>query len=87
METDLRARTQALCADRPFRLVGSPRAMAPDVAGTESETSDGRDISSDRAPLEIFQRHWQRKNGAPPPDEIVSCFREILDKVRTAGKA
>jgi len=85
-EADLRAKTQALCADRPFRLVGSPRALERGGGGSGEAPSPARDLSSDQAPFEIFERHWRRRNGNPPPDEIVSCFREIVDLVRTRGE-
>jgi DNA repair protein SbcD/Mre11 len=87
LEADLRARTQALCADRPFRLVGSPRALSPHGKTSPDAPHQARDLSSDRAPLEIFERHWRRANGNPPPDDLLACFCEIVDQVRTAGGA
>jgi len=86
MEADLRARTRALCADRPFRLVGSPRVLSGGVADSAAVSAQARDLASEQAPFEIFERHWRRRNGSPPPEEILSCFREIVDQVRTRGE-
>lgn len=86
MEADLRARTQALCAGRPFRLVGSPRASSQAGPDADAAPSQARDLSSDQAPFEIFERHWLRQNGSVPPDDVRSCFREIVDQVRTRGE-
>jgi exonuclease SbcD len=87
MESDLRTRTEALCAGRPLRLVGSPRALERKRDGTASEATPARNIDSREAPQEIFERHWQRQNGAPVPEEVLACFREIVEQVRSEGGA
>jgi hypothetical protein len=86
-EADLRTRTQTLCANRPLRLVGSPRALAQGGTEAEGEPVQTRDLSSSQAPFEIFARHWLHQNGVPPSDEMISCFREIVDQVRMRGEA
>lgn len=86
-ESDLRRRTEELCAGLPFRLAGSPRALA--AAGDERArpaAGGGTDLSAGDAPLSIFRDHWCRRHGSVPPPEIESAFREILDQVRTAGE-
>jgi DNA repair protein SbcD/Mre11 len=86
-EADLRARTEALCKGRPFRLVGSPRRIAGvdgDV-GAEAIGAATTDLRAMDAPQELFVRHWKRKYGIAPPEETLGCFREILDGLAAAG--
>ena len=85
-ESDLRSRTEALCADRPFRLVGAPRMLGTGVAdGNRQSRPQARDLGSAEVPMELFARHWSRKNGSPPPPEMVACFMEIVDGLAVQG--
>lgn len=85
-ESDLRSRTEALCADRPFRLVGAPRMLGGGVAdGNRRTEPQARDLRSAEAPMDLFARHWSRRNGCPPPPEIVACFAEIVDALAVQG--
>jgi len=86
MEVDLRTRTQALCAGRSFRLVGSPRVLSRGTEMGDATPARTHDLASDQGPFEIFERHWFRKNRSAPPKEMRSCFREIVDLVRTRGE-
>lgn len=86
-ESDLRSRTEALCADRPFRLVGAPRMLGTDMTdGNRRTEPQARDLRSAEAPMELFARHWSRKNGNPPPPEMLACFAEIVDALAVQGK-
>lgn len=86
-ESDLRSRTEALCVDRPFRLVGAPRMLGTDMAdGNRRTEPQARDLRSAEAPMELFARHWSRKNGNPPPPEMLACFAEIVDALAVQGK-
>lgn len=85
-ESDLRSRTEALCADRPFRLVGAPRMLGAG-AGDRNRVAEPRtrELGSAEAPLELFTRHWSRKNGSSPPPEMLACFAEIVDGLAVQG--
>jgi len=85
-ESDLRSRTEALCADRPFRLVGAPRMLGAEMAdGNRRTEAQARDLRSAEAPMDLFARHWSRRNGNPPPPEMVACFAEIVDALAVQG--
>jgi exonuclease SbcD len=83
-ESDLRRRTEELVAGVPIRLVGSPRPL--EAEGVRTAKEEGRtvvDLAAGDAPRGIFRAHWESRHGSPPPEEVDSCFREVLDAVRT----
>jgi len=83
-ESDLRRRTVELCAGMPFRVAGSPRALDFQVTDSSPAENVRRtvDLAAGDAPLELFRSHWSSRFGSSPPDEVESCFREVLDSVR-----
>lgn len=80
---ELRARVDALCAERPLRLIGSPRRIPP-AAGADAATSlppPALELDAPEAPRRLFEQAWQKRHQAPPPAEIGAAFAEILAEV------
>lgn len=84
-EADLRERTEALCKDRPFRLVGIPKRVGGGEEVSMVRAPSSPDLRSMDAPEQLFVRHWKRKHGVEPPAESLACFREIVDGLAMQG--
>lgn len=81
---DLRARCEALCSGRPFRLVSAPKAAsARDSMETRRAGEAG--LREREAPEAILRRHWLSKFEAPPPESAVALFRQAVDEVAIEG--
>lgn len=83
---DLRERTDALLANLPARLVGAPRIHRSAIAG-KTGAIVGTDLGSPQAPGSVLEGHWIRRHGTPPPPEIVQCFQEAVEAVRSGAGA
>ena len=82
---DLRDRHEKLARELPLRLVGAPRAVHEERTGEEIPRHR-IDLDSASGPLEVLQRHWLRRHGTTPPDELETCFGEILADIGTEGR-
>ena len=85
--SDLRKRCEELCANRPFRLVGSPRGTGSSdrpelVASAISTDLQGRDT-----PRALLGRHWRERFGEEVPAPVSRCFEEVLAEVEIEGSA
>lgn len=85
--SDLRRRCEELCANRPFRLVGSPRGMGASerpglVSCTASTDLQGRDT-----PRDLLARHWRERFKQDLPEPVSHCFEEVLAEVGIEGSA
>lgn len=83
---DLRERTDALLANLPARLVGAPRIHRTTTAGRTSLVV-GTDLGTPEAPINVLEGHWLRRHKTPPPPEIVKCFQEAVEAVRSGTVA
>ncbi len=81
---DLRERTDALLADLPLRLVGAPRIHRSVAVGEDPDRIQ-TDLGSQDAPLRVLETHWLRHHGAEPPADLVACFLEAVETVRSGG--
>lgn len=81
---DLRERTDALLANLPARLVGAPRIHRP-LASGEAVVRTETDLGSPDAPLAVLEGHWLRRHNQPPPEELVACFLEAVEAVRSGA--
>ncbi len=87
---DLPARVEALCRDKPLRLVRSLRLLRPggDAPAGEAgaESTLALTLGSDTAPFQLFSTAWARKYGSSPPPELAAAFEEVVAQVRTGGE-
>jgi len=81
---DLRARCEALCSGKPFRLVSAPKAArAPTTPPTSRPDAAGpRDRETPEA---ILRRHWSSKFRDAPPESTLALFRQAVDEVAIEG--
>lgn len=84
---DLREQVETLLRGRCLRLAGLPRAIESGVSPASSVLPSAVDLKSREAPLEILERHFRLKYEQDLPDDLRSCFLEILDQVSIGGKA
>jgi len=86
---DLPARVEALCRDKPLRLVRSLRLLrsgeGPAAGEASAEGVLALTLGAETAPLQLFSTAWVRKYGAPPPPELTAAFAEVVAQVRTGG--
>lgn len=82
---DLRRRCEALCSNRPFRLVSAPRGVGDAVA--EAAPSSPQDLKDRETPAALFERHWTGRFGTPPPPPVKACLEEVLAEVSIGTEA
>lgn len=83
---DLRERTEELMRGRSLRLTGLPRALEPVGSSAEASSVPSVDLKAQEAPLEILERHFRNKHAQELPEDLRTCFVEILDQVAIGGK-
>lgn len=76
---DLRRRCEALCRDKPLRLVSAPRGIGE--ADTAAQESGPQDLKDRETPAALFERHWTGRFGTPPPEPVRACLDEVLAEV------
>jgi DNA repair protein SbcD/Mre11 len=81
---DLRVRCEALCRNRPFRLVSAPRSMSQEKSGGIA-SRPSLDLKEREAPEALLDRHWTDKHGTALPPPLLECFREAMAEVAIAG--
>jgi DNA repair protein SbcD/Mre11 len=81
---DLRTRCEALCRDKPFRLIGAPKGV--------SDTTEEKGVAVERSslrergtPEDLLVRFWRNKFDADVPEAIRTRFREASDEVAIEG--
>jgi exonuclease SbcD len=82
---DLRARCEALCRAKPFRLIGAPKAV-DERNPTGSTVTGGSGPRERESPEAILVRHWNAKFDSPMSDGLLSKFREAADEVAIEGR-
>lgn len=81
-EPGLREKVLEILKDRAVRLVRLVAVQGGDGAGLRPETL-GEDLAS-LQPEEVFCQLHLRTHGAPPSEELVAAFRELLAEVESA---
>lgn len=82
---DLRARCEALCRARPFRLTGAPKAVDErDPSGAAAKGGSG--ARERESPEAILVRHWNAMFKVPLSEGLLSKFREAADEVAIEGR-
>lgn len=84
---DLREQVETLLKDRCLRMAGLPRAQESGALPVLASSPSAVDLKSREAPLGILERHFRLRYDQDLPDELRSCFLEILDQVAIGGKA
>jgi len=81
---DLRARCEALCSGKPFRLVSAPKAVSANGSGETSRTL-AAGLRDRETPEAILRRHWLSRFETAPPDSALERFRQAVDEVAIDG--
>jgi exonuclease SbcD len=83
---DLRARCEALCSGKPFRLVSAPKAVSA-PGSPETHRTAAAQLRDRETPEAVFRRHWLSKFQDPPPESALALFRQAVDEVAIEGGA
>ncbi|HEB96616.1 MAG TPA: exonuclease subunit SbcD [Sedimenticola thiotaurini] len=78
----LRETLEARCRDLPLRLL----RVSSHYTGTADPLAETvpRQRLEELDPEQVFSRCYQAAHKGPPPDELLSCYRELLEQVQQA---
>ncbi len=81
----LRRRLEDQLAGKAVRLVKIAALRTGDLRAL-ADHDDGRDLG-ELGSEEVFRRKWRRDHDSDPPDAVLACFHELVDRVGQADPA
>jgi exonuclease SbcD len=84
---ELRRRCEELCAGRPFRLVGAPRAVGTDRTAQEPTSGPSDRLQERDTPRVLLERHWRSRFSEALPAPVAQRFEAALTEVAIEGES